>query len=273
MKKIYIGTNTKMYMDIRQTKDYLQRLWTLTKDLDRKRLEVFVIPSFTTLDAARKHVPVDMIRIGAQNMCWKDEGQFTGEISPLMLKEVGVEIIEIGHSERRHVLGETDEMENAKVRCALAHDFTALLCIGETLSQKQDGISNETLRVQLKRGLAGVSPRKASLLWIAYEPVWAIGVNGVPATKEYAEEKHCIIRETLVELFGCETGESIPLLYGGSVNNENAVGLINRENVDGLFIGRSAWDADNFNKIIRSVLASYEFGYAQDKSVKGDSLS
>lgn len=254
MKKIYLGTNTKMYMNIRRTTDYLKRLYTLTKDLDRKQLELFVIPSFTTLDAARKCVPANMIRIGAQNMGWKDEGQFTGEISPLMLKEVGVEIIEIGHSERRHVLGETDEMENAKVLCALEHDFTALLCIGETLNQKQDGISDETLRVQLKRGLAGVTAEKANSLWIAYEPVWAIGVNGIPATKEYAEEKHGTIRSTLIELFGREAGEAIPLLYGGSVNNGNAIGLIQRENIDGLFIGRSAWDADNFNKIIRSVI-------------------
>ena len=254
MKKIFIGTNTKMYMDIRRTTAYLQRLWMLTKDLNREQLELFVIPSFTTLDAARKCVPKDMIRIGAQNMGWEEEGQFTGEISPLMLQEVGADIIEIGHSERRHVLGETDEMENAKVLCALKHGFTALLCIGETLSQKQDGISDETLRVQVKRGLAGVPLEKIPDVWIAYEPVWAIGVNGIPATKEYAEEKHGVIRATLVEMFGCELGETIPLLYGGSVNNSNAVDLINRENIDGVFIGRSAWDADNFNKIIRSVL-------------------
>ena len=152
------------------------------------------------------------------------------------------------------MLGETDEMENAKVLCALEHDFTALLCIGETLRQKQDGISDETLRVQLKRGLAGVKPEKASALWIAYEPVWAIGVNGIPATKEYAAEKHQVIRDTLMERFGREIGEGIPLLYGGSVNNDNAVGLIQMKNVDGLFIGRSAWDADNFNNIIRSVI-------------------
>lgn len=115
-------------------------------------------------------------------MGWEDEGQFTGEISPLMLKEVGTQIVEIGHSERRHVLGETDWMENQKVRCALRHGFTPLLCIGETGEQKALGLSDEVLRTQLKAGLHGVTAAEAARLWIAYEPVWAIGVSGVPAS-------------------------------------------------------------------------------------------
>ncbi|MCD8021008.1 MAG: triose-phosphate isomerase, partial [Clostridiales bacterium] len=136
----------------------------------------------------------------------------------------------------------------------LNHDFTALLCVGETEEQKEYGISAETIRVQLKKGLYGVTKEMTQKLWIAYEPVWAIGVNGKPATKEYAEEIHIVIRETLIELFGEEAGSAIPVLYGGSVNPENAVGLSKMEHIDGLFIGRSAWQADNFNKIIRDVL-------------------
>lgn len=175
-----------------------------------------------------------------------------------MLKEVGTEIVMIGHSERRHVLGETDEMENKKVLCALRHGFTPLLCIGETGRQKELGLSNEVLRSQLKAGLHGVAAEQTGRLWIAYEPVWAIGVNGVPATKEYAEEKHGVIRACVTELFGEEAGSRIPILYGGSVNPENAPELIQMQNVDGLFIGRSAWDAARFHSIICSVLPLWE---------------
>lgn len=254
LDKIYIGTNTKMYKTIAQTVEFLKALDQLTPDISREELELFVIPSFTALETARGCVPAHSIRLGAQNMGWEDEGQFTGEISPLMLKEVGIDIVEIGHSERRHVLGETDVMENRKVLCALRHGFTPLLCVGETQQQKEMGISDEILRIQLKIGLRNVSPQDAKAIRIAYEPVWAIGVSGIPASKEYADEKHGVIKRTLVELFGRETGSDIPVLYGGSVNNENAAELIRMENIDGLFIGRKAWDAGNFNRIIRCVL-------------------
>lgn len=257
-QKLLIGTNTKMYKTIAQTVSFLTRLHELTSDIDRKQMEVFMIPSFTTLENARKCVPESSITIGAQNMGWEDEGQFTGEISPLMLKEVGVNLVEIGHSERRHVLHETNQEENKKILCAFRHNFTGLLCIGETLEEKDFGISDEVLRTQLKIGLLGVKPEQTHLLWVAYEPVWAIGVNGIPASKEYASEKHGVIRKTLVELFGAEKGNQIPILYGGSVNPENAPGLIQMPDIDGLFIGRSAWDADNFNKIIREVLPLFQ---------------
>ena len=252
--KLYLGTNTKMYKTIAQTAEFLSGLRDRTADISREELELFVIPSFTTLFHARQCVSQDKIHLGAQNMGWEDEGQFSGEISPLMLKEVGTEIIMIGHSERRHVLMETDAMENRKVLCALRHGFTPLLCIGETGEEKALGLSDEVLRTQIKAGLHGVTAEQASALWLAYEPVWAIGVNGVPATKEYAEQKHGVIRACVRELFGEEAGDQIPLLYGGSVNPQNAPGLIGMENIDGLFIGRSAWQADNFNSIIRSVL-------------------
>lgn len=253
-KKLFFGSNLKMYKNIKDTVSYLQDLESLTKDISRDEIELFIIPSYTTLDSASKAIDQKNIRLGAQNMCWEEQGQFTGEISPLMLQEVGTDIVMIGHSERRHVLGETDEEENKKVLCALNHNFTTLLCVGETGEQKDYGISEEVIRIQLKKGLYGVTKEQTEKLWIAYEPVWAIGVNGKPATKEYAEQIHIVIRETLVELFGEEAGNEIPVLYGGSVNPENAVGLSKMEHIDGLFIGRSAWQADNFNKIIRDVL-------------------
>lgn len=254
MKKLYIGTNTKMSKTLCETTAFLEELYQLTEDISREELELFVIPSFTTLESARRCVPRDMIRLGAQNIAWEERGQFTGEISPLMLSEIGVEIAEIGHSERRHILHETDEEENKKVLCALNHGFTTLLCIGETGQQKEFGVADEVLRMQLKIGLKGVSPDLTKKLWIVYEPVWAIGVSGVPASAEYAGEKHALIRRTLRELLGDEYGSAVPVLYGGSVNSKNAVELINVPDIDGLFIGRSAWDAKSFNGIIREVM-------------------
>ena len=255
--KLYLGTNTKMYMTIAQTVEYLNALNTLTAEVSWDELEMFVIPSFTALYHAGQCVKSSHIRLGAQNMGWEQCGQFSGEISPLMLQEVGVEIVMIGHSERRHVLLETDEMENKKVLCALENDLLPLLCIGETWEEKEAGRSDEVLRTQLAVGLRGVTFAQAEKLRIAYEPVWAIGVNGTPATKEYAAEKHAVIRDCLLELFGA-TGNRIPVLYGGSVNLENAPELIQMPNIDGLFIGRSAWQAERFHEILRTVLPLWQ---------------
>ena len=253
-KKFYFGTNTKMYKTVQDTVEFVSSLQKLTADISREEMQLFVIPSYTAQKDANEVKDEQLIMIGAQNMGWEEQGQFTGEISPLMLQELGTDLGMIGHSERRYVFGETDEEENKKVICALNHGFRTLLCVGETEAQKEYGISEETIRIQLKKGLYGVTKEMAERLWIAYEPVWAIGVNGKPASKEYAEQIHVVIRKTLQELFGEETGSAIPVLYGGSVNPENAVGLSRMEHIDGLFIGRAAWQADNFNGIIRAVL-------------------
>ena len=254
MKKIYFGTNLKMYKNIADTKEYLKKLAENTKDISREEIQLFVIPSYTSLPGAVESVDQADVKLGAQNMCWEEQGQFTGEISPLMLQELGLSLVMIGHSERRHVFGETDEMENKKVLCALEHGFTTLLCIGETGEQKDNGISDEVLRSQLKIGFKGVSAEQAKKIWVAYEPVWAIGVNGKPASADYAREKHLVIRQCLEEIFGKETAAEIPLLYGGSVNPQNANELIVQENIDGLFTGRSAWEADKFDKLIRDAM-------------------
>jgi triosephosphate isomerase len=256
--KLFIGTNTKMYKTIEQTKSFLTRLQALTQTIPRDEICLFVIPSYTALPAARSVIQDNSILLGAQNMGWEDEGQFTGEISPVMLAETGVDIVEIGHSERRHVLHETDEEENRKIIAALRHGFTALLCIGETEEQKNCGIADEILGIQLKKGLFGVKPEQTGNLMIAYEPVWAIGVQGTPASKEYAEEKHGVIRKILASLFGGDRADCMPLLYGGSVHNGNVVELVRMNNIDGLFIGRSAWDADNFTLLINAALGAFK---------------
>ena len=253
-KKLYIGTNTKMYKTIRQTVAFLDRLGSLTTDIDRNLVELFVMPSYTALDASAGTAHAWNITLGAQNMNWEDEGQFTGEVSPLMLEETGVRVVCIGHSERRHVFGEDDEAENRKVLAALRHHITPLLCVGETDGQKGLGIQDEILRNQLKAGLRDTTPEQARGIWIAYEPVWAIGVRGTPAGVRYAGQMHTVIRQTLREIYGREAGDGIPILYGGSVNNMNARELIQAPDVDGLFIGRSAWDADNFSRIIHDLV-------------------
>lgn len=252
-RKWFMGTNTKMYKTSSETNKFVRRLCELTADISRDAFELFVIPSYTALEQANSCRSSELLKLGAQNMCWEEYGQYTGEISPLMLKEAGCDLVMIGHSERRHIFMETDEMERRKVRCALDHEFTALLCIGETEEEKNEDKSDEVLERQLRIGLADVHPDEADRIWIAYEPVWAIGVNGKPITVTYADEKLSMIRRTLKGIFG-EKGENIQIIYGGSVNPQNAEALSHCQDINGLFIGRSAWDADCFNALIRQVL-------------------
>jgi triosephosphate isomerase len=225
-------------------------------------LFLFVIPSYTVLPAASAAVDQARIRLGAQNMNWEEKGQFTGEISPLMLQELGLKIVEIGLSERRQIFRETDIEENRKVVSAINHGFIALFCVGETGDEKQLDIGNDRLRQQLKIGLHGLSEADCKNLWVAYEPVWAIGVNGIPASADYANEKHCVIRETLLQLFPRE-GHNVPILYGGSVNPDNACELITQSAIDGLFVGRAAWEASAFDALIRQVSPVWQQKVAQ----------
>lgn len=253
MKKLYFGSNLKMYKGSKATLDYLTALADATSDLSREEIELFIIPSYTSLPNAAEKIDPKQITLGAQNMCWEDEGQFTGEISPLMLQEMGLRLVMVGHSERRHVFGETDFEENKKVLCALSHGMTALLCIGETAQQKDFGISPEVLRSQLKIGLHGVTPEQVSQVWVAYEPVWSIGVNGTPASPDYAQAMHEVIKQCLTEQFGSAAAD-IPVLYGGSVNPSNACQLMVQKSIDGLFVGRAAWNAEAFNTLIRDAI-------------------
>jgi triosephosphate isomerase len=251
MKPLLMGTNLKMYKTAVQTQAYLSTLQTLTSDL-RGAVTLFVIPSYTALERAAETVRNKAILLGAQNMHAEEQGQFTGEISPLMLREFGLDIVEIGHSERRHVFGETDREANRKVLSALAHGFIALLCIGETAEQKAFDISDETLAIQLKTGLFSVTAESAKRVWVAYEPVWAIGADGVPASADYVKNRHAGIHRVLDALYP-ET--EIPVLYGGSVNPGNAEELIAQPGVDGLFAGRAAWEPEKFNALIRRTLS------------------
>lgn len=257
-KTLYFGSNLKMYKTARETAEYVAGVAALTADLEHAPVKRFLIPSFTSLPAAGSTAHSGLL-IGAQNMHWEDNGQFTGEVSSRMLEELGfVSIVEIGHSERRHVFHETSYECNKKVLSALSHGFTVLLCIGETAEEKLFGVSDEVLSMQTKIGLSGVSAQDiaAGRVWLAYEPVWAIGVGGTPADPEYVSLRHGHIRTLLCQLFP-EAGQNVPILFGGSVNSDNANSYIRSDNIDGLFVGRAAWTAPTFNSLLRQVLPEF----------------
>lgn len=250
--KLLLGTNLKMYKTSRETAAYLTDLMRLTEDISRERVEIFVIPSYTSLPEADRITDRRSILLGAQNMCWEEDGPFTGEISPKMLREFHVDMVEIGHSERRHVFGEDDAMVNRKTLRALQSGFIALVCVGETAEDKANGVGDERVRSQVFAALAGVGPENAGSMRIAYEPVWAIGENSVPATAEYVAGRRVAIRTALCAVLG-KAGEGVPVLYGGSVHAANAAGYLAAGGMDGLFIGRAAWDASRFAGIIRDL--------------------
>lgn len=251
MKKVLLGTNWKMHRVVKDAKEYTEKLLEYANEYDS--IQFFIIPPYTNLWDVKGVIPNRKVLLGAQNMHYESEGAFTGEISPKMLKEIDLEVIMLGHSERRQYFNENDYEVNKKAITALEYDFTTLICIGENIDEKNYGVTKEKLRTQTKIVLKDISPEDVQNIWLAYEPIWAIGADGIPASPEYAEKAHGYIREVLVELYGEEIANEIPLLYGGSVNPENAQSLIERDNIDGLFIGRSAWDLEQFIQIIDTV--------------------
>jgi len=247
---LWLGTNLKMFKTPRQTEEYLRALREVYRSLPwREELSLFVIPSYTALPDAVSAAGDD-IMIGAQNMHWEEQGEFTGEISPLMLEEIGVRLVMTAHSERRRKFGETDETANKKVLSSVRHGFVSLLCVGEDAEQKASGTGLAVMRRQLEVGLSGLSD--CGNIWIAYEPAWAIGASGTPARPEYVAQVHSFLRDVLLDMFG-PAGQAVPILYGGSTNASNAEGLISANEVDGLFIGRAAWTVDSFENIMRLV--------------------
>lgn len=254
--KLLIGTNWKMHKSLAAGKAYSRELMDIASEL-HPGVELFVIPPYTALHPLRELLGGSRIKLGAQNMHWLDEGAFTGEISPMMLAELGLDLVELGHSERRQHYNENDGDINKKVHAALKHGLTPLVCIGENLAQKQAGVTAETLAMQLKVCLGGLTPGQAACVWVAYEPVWAIGASGVPAEAAYVGEVHAHIRAVAAGLFG-EAGAALPLLYGGSVNTDNFESYLDCSDVNGLFIGRAAWDIDSFRTILRTVSVRLE---------------
>jgi triosephosphate isomerase len=213
-------------------------------------VEVAVAPPFTALDAVRKELEGSSIRLAAQNLYWEEKGAYTGEISPLMLKELGCQYVIIGHSERRQFFGETDETVNKRIKAALKQGLNPIFCIGETLKEREEERTFLVVGSQLEGGLKGIEEKEMKRMVIAYEPVWAIG-TGKTANPQQAEEVHHFIRQRLEKLYGREIAEGIRIQYGGSVTPENVKGLMSQKNIDGALVGGASLKAETFSKVVR----------------------
>ncbi len=250
--RILFGTNWKMHKTVSEALDYVHRLVGMLATVDgRQQSQVFVVPPFTAIEAV-KRVSSGKIWVGAQNMHWAEQGAYTGEISPRMLQEIGVDLVELGHAERRQYFNETDAFINRKVHAALQHGFRALVCVGENSEDKQFEVEKETVGRQLKIALNGVDPESASSLIVAYEPVWAIGEKGSAADSAHTRVMSCHIRSLLEEMFGREAAAGVSVIYGGDVNARNGAELLVQGGVDGLFVGRAAWQVEGFADLIRA---------------------
>ena len=247
MRTPFIAANWKMYKTVLEAVAFVKELRKLAKDL--YDVEIVIAPPFTVLRPAADAVYVSNIGIAGQNLHWEREGAFTGEVSAPMLKEAGAEYVIIGHSERRRLFGETDETVNRKLIAAVQAQLTPIVCIGETLQERD---ANETLAVldrQIKRGLDGLTADQIGGLVVAYEPVWAIG-TGRNATPDQAREAHAHIRSRIRQWFGGGAADHCHVIYGGSVKPDNIRELSSLEDVDGALVGGASLDLRSFLEIV-----------------------
>ena len=249
--RVWIGTSWKMTKTRVEAEAFAEAL-RASEDVP-SQVQVFVLPPFPLVEAVARILSASPVRVGAQNLHWADSGPVTGEVSAPMLAEMGATIAEIGHSERRQLFGETDDHVRMKVAAAQRHGLTPVVCVGEPWSVRASGQAVPHVTASVRAALADARPDAE--LWIAYEPVWAIGEHGDPATPEQAEEIHAAIRATCVDVLGA-AGTRIPLLYGGSVTADNAAGYLSAPSVDGLFVGRAAWTVQGLLDIVRVAAAA-----------------
>lgn len=249
MRKIIVAGNWKMNKTIKETKEFFDGLKPLVSDV--KNVEVVIAAPFTALEAATRETKDSNIKIAAENMNPNESGAYTGEISPLMLKELGVEYVILGHSERREYYGETDSIVNEKVKSALKHGLKPILCVGEKLEERENGTTEAVVKEQTVGGLKDVTAEQMKNVVIAYEPVWAIG-TGKTATPEQAQEVHAFIRGLLTELYNEEVANEVTVQYGGSMNDANAAELIAQQDIDGGLVGGASLIAEKFAVIIKA---------------------
>ncbi len=245
-----IAGNWKMYKDVNEAKDLALSLKNVLKDISESSVEIAICPPFVDLYAVNEIIKGSNIKLGAQNLYPKQEGAFTGEISPLMLRSVGCHYVIIGHSERRQYFGETNESVNEKVKCALEYALAPIMCVGETLNERESGKWQEVVKNHLVGGLKDITKEKVKTVVIAYEPVWAIG-TGKTATPAQAEEVHSFIRKLLADMYDESTAQSIRIQYGGSVKPDNVKELMAQENIDGALVGGASLKADSFEAIVK----------------------
>ncbi|MEP0322478.1 triose-phosphate isomerase [Bauldia litoralis] len=243
---VWIGTSWKMNKTLAEARAFAEGLKAADAGRD-PRIQRFVIPPFTAVREVKSMLADTSVKVGAQNMHWADEGAWTGEVSPVMLRDCNLDIVELGHSERREFFGETDETVGLKTEAAVRHGLIPLICIGETLAQREGGHAQAVLETQVRAALGKLDgSQKSAPVLLAYEPVWAIGVNGIPATSDYADARQAEIIAVAKDVLG----RAVPCLYGGSVNPGNCEELIACPHIDGLFIGRSAWNVGGYLDIL-----------------------
>jgi len=247
MRKPVIAGNWKMYKTIEESVDFIEKIKPVAAQASY--CEVIVAPPFTSLAAAAAAARGSKVWVAAQNCHWDKEGAHTGEISTGMLRDAGCTHVIIGHSERRQDCGETDEQVNKKVKAALAAGLTPIVCVGETLAQREIGETEKNLERQFLGGLAGLTPADFSRIMIAYEPVWAIG-TGRTATPEMAAEAHRFLRRLASRQFGEGEAQGIRILYGGSVKPDNVGALMAEEEIDGALVGGASLKVDSFAALV-----------------------
>jgi triosephosphate isomerase len=247
MRKKVIAANWKMHKTPAETRDFFRDFLPLVAGHDRD--EIVVCPPYTDVDAAIESARGSAVAIGVQNVHWKAEGAFTGEISAPMLLALGVTHVIVGHSERRQYFGETDDTVNLRLKTALEAGLTAICCVGEVLEEREAGMTDDVLRRQCVRAFHAISAKKAAKMVVAYEPVWAIG-TGKTATPELAAEAHAVIRREATELFGEQFASQLRILYGGSVKPDNASALMAQEEIDGALVGGASLDPKSLAAIV-----------------------
>ena len=251
-RNFWIGTSWKMNKTLAEAKRFAEGLKAADGGRNA-RIQRFVIPPLTAVREVKALLADTSVKVGAQNMHWADEGAWTGEVSPVMLKDCNLDLVELGHSERREHFGETDETVGLKTEAAVRHGLVPLICIGETLADRESGRADEVLAKEVRGALGKLQgAQKQAEILLAYEPVWAIGENGIPATADYANARHAEIAKVAEEVLG----RRIPCLYGGSVNPQNCEELITCPDIDGLFIGRSAWKVEGYLDILARCAAT-----------------
>ena len=242
-----IAANWKMNKTVGETEDYIKKFLKLIEHPESR--EILICPPFTSLYVANRLLQGSGVKLGAQNCFYKDKGAYTGEISIPMLKELGCEYVIIGHSERRHIFGESDELINKKIVACIEKGIRPILCVGEKKEEREAGLTFKVVETQIRLALSGVEEH-TDKIDIAYEPVWAIG-TGIPATPEDAVEVHTFIRNLLNEINPRNEGKT-RILYGGSVKPENAGEFMKHESINGLLVGTASLEPESFAKIVYS---------------------
>ena len=253
MRKPFVAGNWKMNTDSHSSVDLAKRVASGSSQVAGQGVSVAVCPPFVYLQSVAKALSASSVAVGAQDVYFEPKGAFTGEISASMLKDIGCTYALCGHSERRHVIGETDELVNKKVAAAIGGGLLPILCVGELLAEREASQTEEVVSRQLKVGLAGLGAEKVSAVTIAYEPVWAIG-TGRTATPQQAQDVHSFVRKLITEFYDNQLAEEIRILYGGSVKPNNSADLMSQPDIDGLLVGGASLSADDFVAIIRSAV-------------------